>query len=100
MHGIVSFHSRVDSDRPLFGEADFSLISQRRSSISSRKSIEALNVVGVAGGVASVEEEEGLRLHVPAASIHRGSVYKMTQASGKGEKKSEFSFVNKLFLWP
>lgn len=54
--------------------------------MTSRKSIEALNVVGMAGGVASVEEEEGLKLHLPAASIHRGSVYKMSQAAGKGEQ--------------
>ena len=78
--------SRVGSGGSLFGEADFSLISQRRNSVTSRKSIEALNVVGMAGGVASVEEEEGLKLHLPAASIHRGSVYKMSQAAGKGEQ--------------
>ena len=50
---------------------------------SSRKSIEALNVVGVAGGVASMDDETGLKLHVPAASTHRGSVYKLTRG-GKG----------------
>ena len=81
--------SRIGSGGSLFGEADFSLISQRRNSITSRKSIEALNVVGVAGGVTSVEEGEGLKLHLPAASIHRGSVYKMTQTLGKGEQRGE-----------
>ena len=44
-------------------------------------------MVGVAGGMTSVEEGEGLKLHLPAASIHRGSVYKMTQTLGKGEQR-------------
>ena len=74
----------METKGDVFGEADFSLIGQRRSSISSRKSIEALNVVGVAGSVASVEDGEGLQLHLPAASIHRGSVYKMNKGS-KGQ---------------
>ena len=86
MYSFKLIFFRVGSGDSLFGEADFSLMAQRRNSISSRKSIEALNVVGVAGGVASVEEGEGLKLHLPAASIHRGSVYKMTQA-GKGESR-------------
>ena len=73
-------HSRGE----VFGEADFSLIGQHKNSMLSRKSIEALNVVGVSGGVASVEEGVGLQLHLPAASIHRGRVYKMTRtAPGK-----------------
>ena len=37
------------------------------------------------GGVASVEEGEGIKLHLPAASIHRGSVYKMSQPARKGK---------------
>lgn len=90
---LFFFSSRIGSGGSLFGEADFSLISQRRNSITSRKSIEALNVVGVAGGVASVEEGEGLKLHLPAASIHRGSVYKMTQTLGKGEQRARKNSV-------
>lgn len=76
----------------MFGEADFALIGQRSNSISSRKSIEALNVVGVAGGVASMEHREGLKLRLPAASIHRGSVYKMTKA-GKGKQFHELIYL-------
>ena len=44
-------------------------------------------MVGVAGGVASAEDGEGLSLCLPAASIHRGSVYKMTVAP-KGKSTS------------
>ena len=47
----------------------------------------ASNVVGMTGGVASIEEGEGLKLRLPAASIHKGSIYKMTQAAGKGEEQ-------------
>ena len=34
-----------------------------------------------------MEEREGLKLNLPAASIHRGSVYKTSQTAGKGEHK-------------
>ena len=81
----------------MFGEADFSLIDQRRNSISSRKSIEALNVVGVAEGVASVEERAGLELHLPAATIHRGSVYKITGgAPGQSKLSSTQNLISVL----
>ena len=65
-----------------FDEVDFSLITRKGSS-SSRKSINALDVVGVAEGAGKFEEDEGVTLKRNALS-HKGSAYRLTSmATGR-----------------